>query len=69
MRRRTAPDRERRGKLLRHDGNALTKRVRTLERKLANEQKENMRVRSTRARDAVERAEMEDFFMRCIEAS
>ena len=26
-----------------------------------------MRVQATRARDAVERAEMEEFFMRCVE--
>lgn len=28
-----------------------------------------MRVRATRARHAVERAEMEDFFMQCVEVS
>jgi len=43
------------------------KKVRTLERKLAKEQRETMRVRATRARDAVERSEMEDFFMQCVE--
>lgn len=31
------------------------------------EQRETMRVRATRARHAIERAEMEDFFMQCIE--
>lgn len=45
----------------------LTKRVRMLERKLAKEQKELARVRATKAKNAVERAEMEDFFLQCIE--
>lgn len=47
----------------------MTKKVRTLERRLVKEQRETMRVRATRARHAVERAEMEDFFMQCIEVS
>lgn len=64
--RRTAPDHQgRRQPLGRED--ALAKKVRTLERKLVKEQREKMRVQATRARDAIERAEMEEFFMRCVE--
>lgn len=66
--RRTAPDRQGRRQPLRHE-DALTKRMRTLEKKLVKEQREKMRVQATRARDAVERAEMEEFFMRCVEVS
>lgn len=64
--RRTAPDRQGCRQPLRHE-EALTKKVRTLERKLVKEQREKLRVQATRARDAVERAEMEEFFMRCVE--
>lgn len=49
--------------------NTLTEKIRSLERKLAKEHKEAVRARATRARDAVERAEMEDFFMQCVEVS
>lgn len=64
--RRTAPDRQGRRQQLQHE-DVLTKKVRTLERKLVKEQREKMRVQATRARDAIERAEMEEFFMRCVE--
>lgn len=64
--RKTAPDR--RGQpLCRED--PLTKKVRSLERRLVKERRETLRVRATRARHAVERAEMEDFFMQCIEVN
>lgn len=52
--------------MFRHE-NVLTEKVRSLERKLVKEQRETMRARATKARDAIERAEMEDFFMQCVE--
>lgn len=64
--RRTAPDGQGSHPSQRHE-DALMKKVRTLERKLVKEQRETMRVRATRARDAVERSEMEDFFLQCVE--
>ena len=41
--------------------------MRVLERKLIKEHKETVRAKALRSRDAIERAEMEDFFTQCIE--
>lgn len=43
--------------------------MRSLERKILKEQRETRAVKATTARNAVERAEMEDFFMQCVEVS
>lgn len=45
----------------------MERRVQILERKLKKEQKEGIRLKAIRSREALHRTEMEDFFMQCIE--
>lgn len=49
------------------DLNYMERKVQMLERKLKKEEKERIRLKAIRSREALHRTEMEDFFMQCIE--
>lgn len=45
----------------------MERKVQILERKLKKEQKERIRLKALRSREALHRTEMEEFFLQCIE--